>query len=373
MQKMRLFAVLFVSVFLLFGCASQPSGKFPLPPSLPSGGAACKTLADCPPGAASCVNGTCSQYDAHGCVPDGGYQWCSALGKCIRPWETNCTASQQLIGGEKDEHGCYTSAGYVWCSVIAQCVQPWVTPCNASQLTNGLEGSDSALGRNSPPTLVGGDRDSHGCIASAGYSWCPGKNKCLRVWEEACNDTDRLANAQEHCPDANVAQVSVCSPYVKVVSSLMGGGSTFYDDYGNATVCPLVAPDSMSEKCRLLMLGNNCIDQVVDCAKVHVPAAVSDLSDDPSFVGAQLSWSAPDQYAVDYEVFRADAQLKSASLLRTTGQAYYNDVFDGKGATFAYFVRARNAAGAESPVSNIIYVQQLSNSAAGQPSPGQIN
>lgn len=33
---------------------------------------------------------------------------------------------------------------------------------------------------------VGGDRDVHGCIGSAGYSWCAAKQKCLRVWEEYC-------------------------------------------------------------------------------------------------------------------------------------------------------------------------------------------
>lgn len=34
--------------------------------------------------------------------------------------------------------------------------------------------------------IIGGDRDEHGCIGSAGYSWCAIKNKCLRVWEEPC-------------------------------------------------------------------------------------------------------------------------------------------------------------------------------------------
>jgi hypothetical protein len=34
--------------------------------------------------------------------------------------------------------------------------------------------------------LIGGDKDIHGCIGSAGYSWCELKNKCLRVWEEKC-------------------------------------------------------------------------------------------------------------------------------------------------------------------------------------------
>lgn len=34
--------------------------------------------------------------------------------------------------------------------------------------------------------LLGDDQDEHGCIASAGYSWCEAKEKCLRTWEEEC-------------------------------------------------------------------------------------------------------------------------------------------------------------------------------------------
>jgi hypothetical protein len=36
------------------------------------------------------------------------------------------------------------------------------------------------------PGLVGNDSEEHGCIGSAGYSWCESKQKCLRVWEEEC-------------------------------------------------------------------------------------------------------------------------------------------------------------------------------------------
>ncbi|MDH7794033.1 hypothetical protein QBC99_000096 [Beijerinckia sp. GAS462] len=32
---------------------------------------------------------------------------------------------------------------------------------------------------------VGGDADSHGCRASAGYSWCPRTKQCERPWELA--------------------------------------------------------------------------------------------------------------------------------------------------------------------------------------------
>ena len=34
--------------------------------------------------------------------------------------------------------------------------------------------------------IVGGDKDIHGCIGSAGYTWCDVKQKCLRTWEETC-------------------------------------------------------------------------------------------------------------------------------------------------------------------------------------------
>jgi hypothetical protein len=32
--------------------------------------------------------------------------------------------------------------------------------------------------------LLGGDRDEHGCIGSAGYSWSESAGKCIRPWEE---------------------------------------------------------------------------------------------------------------------------------------------------------------------------------------------
>jgi putative hemolysin len=34
--------------------------------------------------------------------------------------------------------------------------------------------------------LIGGQRDEHGCLTPAGYSWCAAKQKCLRTWEEPC-------------------------------------------------------------------------------------------------------------------------------------------------------------------------------------------
>jgi hypothetical protein len=52
------------------------------------------------------------------------------------------------------------------------------------------------------PALVGGDRDAHGCIGSAGYSWCEAKSKCLRIWEEPCGGTKPSVDLGKLCVDA---------------------------------------------------------------------------------------------------------------------------------------------------------------------------
>jgi hypothetical protein len=42
--------------------------------------------------------------------------------------------------------------------------------------------------------VLGGDKDEHGCIGSAGYTWCSEKNKCLRIWEEDCPSIPKVEN-----------------------------------------------------------------------------------------------------------------------------------------------------------------------------------
>jgi len=43
--------------------------------------------------------------------------------------------------------------------------------------------------------MPGSDRDAHGCISSAGYTWCAATNKCERPWELAKDKG--FANAPE--------------------------------------------------------------------------------------------------------------------------------------------------------------------------------
>ncbi len=34
--------------------------------------------------------------------------------------------------------------------------------------------------------VIGGQKDEHGCLIGAGYTWCESKEKCIKSWEEDC-------------------------------------------------------------------------------------------------------------------------------------------------------------------------------------------
>jgi hypothetical protein len=117
--------------------------------------------------------------------------------------------------------------------------------------------------------LVGNDTDPHGCIPSAGYTWCDAKQKCIWPWEENCTfqgNQSLYGQALTYCSTPNVANIYICGEYVQVVSSLIGGGSSFYLNGSLAAQCPVVAPSSESDECKLLLHGNNCVEQEVICS-----------------------------------------------------------------------------------------------------------
>ena len=48
-----------------------------------------------------------------------------------------------------------------------------------------LLGACSVASSTTSSNAVGADRDAHGCIGSAGYSWCEHTQRCERPWELA--------------------------------------------------------------------------------------------------------------------------------------------------------------------------------------------
>jgi hypothetical protein len=85
-------------------------------------------------------------------------------------------------------------------------------------------------------TIVGGDRDAYGCIPSAGYSWCEAKQKCVRLWEESCNETQ--AGFTE-CPQQQPGPVACTMEWSPVCGkTVLNTGETTYQTFGNAcTAC----------------------------------------------------------------------------------------------------------------------------------------
>ncbi len=165
-----------------------------------------------------------------------------------------------VVGADKDDHGCISSAGYSWCEKESKCVRPWELAKE-----KGFENTPSdfnaycANNQASDELIVGDDKDDHGCIGSAGYSWCEIKGRCIRSWEESCEE-DIKDKAKKFCTEEDVESVYVCGDHFKVISSLLGGGTTIYKQNGSELRCPLVAPDSMSEECRQFMVGDNCAE-----------------------------------------------------------------------------------------------------------------
>ena len=97
--------------------------------------------------------------------------WWQPSSRSCPHWVPGCPGYRPFPGphpgpfpGPHPDGGCLASAGYSWCAAKGKCIRPWEEACT--------------------PVVPGSDRDEHGCIASAGYSWSPEQSKCIRPWEK---------------------------------------------------------------------------------------------------------------------------------------------------------------------------------------------
>jgi len=74
--------------------------------------------------------------------------------------------------------------------------------------------------------IVGGDKDEHGCIPSAGYTWCEAKQKCLREWEEPCKEEGTKLN---YCTEKD-KNVEVCTAVFQPVCGKADDGPQCYTE-----------------------------------------------------------------------------------------------------------------------------------------------
>lgn len=117
--------------------------------------------------------------DAHGCVKSA-QRWCVFTRRCIEKTAV-CKKTSAIVAPRCQPKKCSDGREFATCSAQGYPINYFVDPCRK------LRSSSSSLSPSSPSVrCVGCDRDAHGCIGSAGYTWCAVKNRCLRTWEEAC-------------------------------------------------------------------------------------------------------------------------------------------------------------------------------------------
>jgi len=179
---------------------------------------------------AGCVQPPIGEQDAHGCDISAGYAWCDALQKCIGPSEGNCTAAMTMDDAKaiaQASSGCmavgnltpdytHNDVTKTWWFDL-DTVKPGCAPACVVYEDNGTADVNWRCTGLVPPApenetpMPGSDRDEHGCIPSAGYSWCEAKQKCYRPWEESCmnlSEAVSIAQASECAKSGNLASTS---------------------------------------------------------------------------------------------------------------------------------------------------------------------
>lgn len=63
--------------------------------------------------------------------------------------------------------------------------------------------------------LIGGQTDEHGCLGSAGYTWCDPKQACVRTWEDGCDtlSADQKLQVENYLNN----NISTLSPQAEVL------------------------------------------------------------------------------------------------------------------------------------------------------------
>lgn len=79
--------------------------------------------------------------------------------------------------------------------------------------------------------VIGGDKDAHGCLIAAGYSWCDIKQKCLRTWEENCTTED---STKHTCTEQESLNKACTEEYAPVCGEIvLNMGKTVYQTFSN--------------------------------------------------------------------------------------------------------------------------------------------
>lgn len=100
-----------------------------------------------------------------------------------------------VIGWDKDEHGCLTAAGYSWNVVKQQCTRSW---------------DDVSTWH-----IIWWDKDEHGCLIAAGYSWNVAKQQCTRSREDNVKTSCKMIDKDLQIYSKDKSSVKELQSYLK--------------------------------------------------------------------------------------------------------------------------------------------------------------
>ena len=130
----------------------------------------------------------------------------------------------------------------------------------------GCANNKQVINQNTNQPIVGGDRDAHGCIGSAGYSWCEAKNKCLRIWEEDCLSQENIRSILASKYNKSTSDIFI--NITKETAQYAAGSISFTPVRGEGGVF-LAA--KINDKWQIVYSGNGSIDCVMIKQKYNFP------------------------------------------------------------------------------------------------------
>ena len=171
------------------------------------------------------------------------------------------TGQMALIGSMKDEHGCVTDGGYQWCEDTQSCVRPWMTSCPSIQLPSpSIPPPIVHVTDPLPPPLNEKPSIPKDCV-----SWFDGCNRCM-VHDGKLNACTRMyCYSQQDNPH--------CMSY-KAGTSPLKEGDVCYRFCENGSESPVQKMDKCPKgtmcktKDASLISFDSCGDRAFRCIKV---------------------------------------------------------------------------------------------------------
>ncbi len=111
---------------------------------------------------------------------------------------------------------------------------------------------------------IGGNRDSHGCLTGAGYSWCEIGNSCVRPWELATCFSDNLQDKDRFTDFVNTNALDADGNPNRAIATTMlcDPSNSFWNDVSADTV-------------QICFPNNTDADLIYGTVNVDGPAAVT--------------------------------------------------------------------------------------------------